>query len=317
VIRTEHLFVLAGLFFAAIAVTSFLDRSNARRLINTAFWGLLGAAFLFGSHLSDFGNGLIALGLVVVGGVFRLGRGVPSTTSEAERAALALRRGNWIFVPALMVPAAALLGTLWLKGLTVGGAPLMETRSVTLLSLFLGVLLALAVVLVWMRPPLSAPVQEGRRLLDAVGWAVILPQMLACLGAIFAVTGVGEHVGELFKTFLSQDNRFLIVVCYCVGMAAFTVIMGNAFAAFPIMTAAIGLPLIVHVHGGNPVIMAALGMLAGFCGTLTTPMAANFNLVPAALLELKDRYGVIRAQIPTALPLLLGNTLLMYLLVFR
>lgn len=32
-------------------------------------------------------------------------------------------------------------------------------------------------------------------------------------------------------------------------------------------------------------------MLSGFCGTLMTPMAANFNIVPAALLELSDRNG--------------------------
>ena len=49
--------------------------------------------------------------------------------------------------------------------------------------------------------------------------------------------------------------------------------------------------------GGNPAIVCAIGMLSGFCGTLMTPMAANFNIVPAALLELPDRNGVIRAQI--------------------
>lgn len=57
-------------------------------------------------------------------------------------------------------------------------------------------------------------------------------------------------------------------------------------------------------------------MLSGFCGTLVTPMAANFNVVPAALLELPDRNGVIRVQAPTALILLLGNIVLMYLLAF-
>ena len=58
-------------------------------------------------------------------------------------------------------------------------------------------------------------------------------------------------------------------------------------------------------------------MLAGFCGTLMTPMAANFNIVPAALLELKDQYGVIKAQIATALPLLAANILIIYLAAFR
>ena len=45
-------------------------------------------------------------------------------------------------------------------------------------------------------------------------------------------------------------------------------------------------------------------MLSGYCGTLMTPMAANFNLVPVALLELDDPYAVIRAQWATALPLM-------------
>jgi uncharacterized membrane protein len=70
------------------------------------------------------------------------------------------------------------------------------------------------------------------------------------------------------------------------------------------MTAGVGLPLIVGRFGGDPVIMSALGMLSGFCGTLITPMAANFNIVPAALLELPDRNAVIKVQIPSALPLM-------------
>jgi uncharacterized membrane protein len=75
--------------------------------------------------------------------------------------------------------------------------------------------------------------------------------------------------------------------------------------------------LIVHRFGGDPIAMSAIGMLAGFCGTLMTPMAANFNLVPAALLELRDPNGVIKVQVPTALLLLVANTALMAGLVYR
>ncbi len=104
---------------------------------------------------------------------------------------------------------------------------------------------------------------------------------------------------------------------YCLGMAAFTMIMGNAFAAFPVLTAGVGLPILIHQFGGNPAVVCAIGMLSGFCGTLMTPLAANFNLVPPALLELPDRYSVIKAQIPTAIPLLIANMVLMYALAFR
>ena len=100
------------------------------------------------------------------------------------------------------------------------------------------------------------------------------------------------------------------------GMALLTILTGNAFAAFPVMATAIGIPLLIQGYGGDPAVVGAIGMLAGFCGTLMTPMAANFNIVPVALLELKDDYAVIRAQIGTAIPLLVVNILLIYFLAF-
>jgi uncharacterized membrane protein len=100
-------------------------------------------------------------------------------------------------------------------------------------------------------------------------------------------------------------------------MALLTIVTGNAFAAFPVMATAIGIPLLIQGYGGDPAVIGAIGMLAGFCGTLLTPMAANFNLVPAALLELKDQNGVIKAQVGTALPLLAVNIALIYFLAFR
>ncbi len=52
-------------------------------------------------------------------------------------------------------------------------------------------------------------------------------------------------------------------------MAIFTAIMGNAFAAFSVITAGIGLPF-VFAQGGDPVICSILALTAGFCGTLVT-----------------------------------------------
>jgi uncharacterized membrane protein len=161
-----------------------------------------------------------------------------------------------------------------------------------------------------------APIEEGRRLLEAIGWAAVLPQMLATLGQLFVAAGVGHQVGRITEKVLPDNSLIGGVVVYCVGMALFTIIMGNAFAAFPIMTAAIGYPVLVQHFSGNAAAVFAIGMLAGFCGTLCTPMAANFNIVPAALLEMKDKYGPIKAQIPTAIPLLACNIALMYFLAF-
>jgi uncharacterized membrane protein len=158
---------------------------------------------------------------------------------------------------------------------------------------------------------------EGARLVNTIGWALLLPLMLATLGSVFAQAGVGEAMATLVRNLVPVDNRLAVVMAYTGGMAAFTMIMGNAFAAFPVITAGIGLPLLILGHGADPAPTVAIGMLSGYCGTLMTPMAANFNLVPAALLELPDRYGVIRAQAMTGLLLLLVNTALIYVLAFR
>jgi uncharacterized membrane protein len=272
--------------------------------------GLLSASFLFGSELSDFWNGVLALALIGTGGS-GLMRSVAPAPAEG-RVANAAKFGNRLFLPALVIPAVALFGTLFLKG-----SGFVDPKQATLISLAGGVLIALTGAMLWLKPPLLAPIEEGRRLIDAIGWAAVLPQMLASLGAVFAQGGVGTAVGHLATDYLPLDTPLAAAAAYCLGMAVFTAAMGNAFAAFPVMTAAIGLPLVVHRFGGDPVVMSAIGMLAGFCGTLTTPMAANFNIVPAALLELPDRNGVIKAQLPTAALLLVANTVLMALLVYR
>ncbi len=315
-----HVYLVGGLFFAAVSALSALDASNPRRLWNFLFWGLLATSFLAGSAIGDLGNGVLALGLVIVA-VIGLGRGAPKTTSVEQRVKSAEQRGNLLFLPALIIPAVALGGTLLVKFTALGPALIDANPSrTTLVALVVGVLIAIAAAMAWLRPPALAPLQEGRRLLDTVGWAAILPQMLASLGAVFLAAGVGDQVGRLFSAYIPPDSRTLAVAAYCIGMALFTIVMGNAFAAFPVMTAAVGLPIVVQELGGDPARVCAIGMLAGFCGTLMTPMAANFNVVPANLLELPDRNaalnGVIRAQIPTALPLLLANIALMRLLAF-
>jgi uncharacterized membrane protein len=316
VITLEHIYILSGIVIGAFALPTAFDRSNPRRWINAAFWGLLALSFLAGSEIGDLGNGVLVLALVVLGAI-GLGRGAPDTTSPDERRASAVARGNWIFAPALIVPAVALFGSLFLKTATIGGVLLLDPKQVTLISLGAGAMIALAAAMAWLKPPLLAPLHEGRRLMDTIGWATILPQMLASLGAVFALAGVGDAVGHVATNYLPLGHPAAAVAAYCIGMALFTAIMGNAFAAFPVMTAAIGLPLIVHKFGGDVVIMSAIGMLSGFCGTLTTPMAANFNIVPAALLELSDRNAVIKAQLPTAILMLIANTLLMEVLVYR
>ncbi len=311
------LYVLAGTLFAGFALLSLLDREHSKRFGNAAFWGLMALGLLGGDAIGDLGNGLLVLGLAGLAGFGMIGRSAPPTTGEAERQSWSERLGNRLFLPALIIPATALIGTLAYNYTPLGAAGWIEPKRETYVFLALGVLLALGAIFAWLRPPLLAPVQEGRRLIDAIGWAAVLPQMLAALGVLFAAAGIGDAIGAITRSVIPEGSVFLTVAVFGLGMAIFTMVMGNAFAAFPVMIAAIGVPLLIQQGGGDPAVIGAVGMLAGFCGTLMTPMAANFNLVPAALLELKDQYGVIRAQVATALPLLAFNIVLIYAVAFR
>src|SRR5471032_1723184 len=295
-INLQSVYILAGLMFCAYAFFNLRDKSNSRRYVNALFWGVYGVTFLFGGELPHFVTGCLAILLAVIAGTGKLGKG--KTDSEQpemieKREAGARRFRNKLFIPALLIPV------------------------VTLISLVIGTLVAFFAALIMLRDSPVKAIKAGGQTMDTVGWAAILPQMLAALGALFAMAGVGGVVADLVKNIIPLGSPLAIVVAYTFGMALFTMIMGNGFAAFPVMTAGIGLPLIVNQLGGNPAIMGAIGMLSGFCGTLMTPMAANFNIVPAALLELQDKNGVIKAQWKTGVLLLLVNTAFMYFFVFR
>jgi uncharacterized membrane protein len=311
-IDLHWLYVLAGAVFASFALSSGRDATNPRRWGNTAFWTLLAVSFWFGDVLGDIGNGVLVLALVAIAGAHFLGRGSRESTSGEERERFSGRLGNKLFIPALVIPFTAFVGTLAFSYTPLKASGLIDPKSVTLVLLGTGVIIALAICYAWLRPPALAPVDEGGRLADSIGWALVLPQMLAALGVIFAAAGVGTTIGAMASAIIPQGSIFLAVLLYALGMVVFTMIMGNAFAAFPVMVAAIGVPILIHQDGGNPAVIGAVGMHAGFCGTLMTPMAANFNIVPAALLELKNQYGVIKAQVPTAIPLLIANILILY-----
>ena len=311
-IGLAQVYIVAGLAFAAFALLSARDASNPKRWINAAFWGLLALSMLAGDRLGNLGNGLLVIALVAIAALGKLGRGAEPDAAEARQEAAA-RHGNRLFLLALIIPLTALAGTLLFKSVPW----LVDPKQVTLVSLALGAILALGSGLIVLRERSVTPLQEGRRLMDAVGWAALLPQMLASLGAVFALAGVGKVVGSLMSEVIPDGSRLGAVAAYAVGMALFTMAMGNAFAAFPVMAAAIGLPILIGQYHGDPAVVAAVGMLAGFCGTLMTPMAANFNIVPAALLDLKDRNAVVKMQVPTALPLLLFNIALLYWAAFR
>jgi uncharacterized membrane protein len=320
-IAAEWIYWLLGGFFFLVGVEIAFDRAHRKRWTNAAFWCLLGASLCYGSfipRLPAWLLGIAVIGMALIAGFGLTGSGDVRTTSEAQRAASAARKGNALFIPALTIPAVTVLVSLGAGRIVIGGRPLLAPATPTLVGLAVATIVALVVALALLRPrPPTVAVSEGRRLLESIGWAALLPQMLATLGLLFTKAGVGTQVGAIAQHLVPENSRLFAVIVYALGMAAFTIVMGNAFAAFPIMTAAIGWPLLVERMGAHPAPLFAIAMLSGFCGTLCTPMAANFNLVPPALLEMRDKYGQIKVQIPTAAALLSVNVAFMLIFPFR
>lgn len=295
----DYVYLLVGIILFIFAIQSFLDKEHKYRIGTGLFWLLYSISFIFGSYLSKEINGWLVMAMAAIVLVKQLGKGHYFESSIEFKKGEAVRIGNVIFVPALLVGII----TFFIGFFTKLGA---------LVGLGVAAIIAMCAALYITKGKLNQGFHEGRRLIDAIGWTAILSQLLAALGYLFNLAGVGKLISSAVASVVPADNVFFVVVAYCIGMVIFTMIMGNAFAAFAMITSAIGIPMLVVAHGANPAAVGAIAMLAGYCGTLMTPMAANFNIVPIALLEMRDQYGVIKAQLPIALIMLVLNILLMY-----
>lgn len=313
----EHFFLLAGTFVFALGVRIATDASHPRRWGSAVFWLLLGGCLVAGKRVPAEAVGYAVIVMTLLAATRQV---TAPRFAEGDEEQLTRRAGELrgkLLSPMIAIPVVAVIGGFLLAHVRIGDAPVVTAAQASQVSLGLGAMLGLALVFRFTRARPVAAVDEGGRLLQLIGWTLILPQMLAALGGIFARAGVGEEVAKIVAALLPVQHPLVAVVAYCAGMALFTIMMGNAFAAFPVMTLGVGLPFIVQQHGGDPAIMGALGMLSGYCGTLLTPMAANFNLVPVRLLELRDDFAVIRAQAPFAAAIWVFNVVLMYLCVYR
>lgn len=314
IISIQYLYWLAGVILAITAFMTVTDRSNPKRWTTGLFWGLFAVAFLIGERLPPVWVGVGVIVMAVIAGFGGVGFGQHENLNDRERRESAGRLKNKLFIPALAIPLVTVVGAVLLKNVRFGDVYLLDPANSTFVSLGIGSLVALGLACWLTRDTPVQAMRESRRLTEALGWALVLPQMLAMLGLVFNDAGVGKAVAHLATAYINLDFRLVAVMVYVLGMALFTIVMGNGFAAFPVMTGGIGVPVLVGMYGANPAVMAAIGMFSGYCGTLMTPMAANYNLIPAALLELPDKYAVIKAQIPTALAMLVANILLLYFL---
>ena len=299
VILSELMYVLCGI---VCILTGFRGLKNEKNKITTfLFWNILAITFIFGKYIPYEYTGILLIVLGIITVTNKLTMGQFKNVSESLRMANSEKFRNLIFIPALAIGIASFL--------------LLQFKIPSVISIGGGSIIAIVLALIIFKPNVGDTVEDTTKLVMQVGAASLLPQLLAALGSIFTKAGVGDVISSLVSTIIPQGNIVLGVIVYVIAMAIFTMIMGNGFAAFSVITVGIGIPFVIN-QGANPTVVGALGMTAGFCGTSITPMAANFNIVPASILEMKDKYGVIKAQLPIALALIVAHILLILALAF-
>ena len=300
----EIMYVLCGLVSIIAAVYAVKDKEHPSSKVTAVFWTLLGIVFIFGKYIPGSVSGIILVVMALLASTKKVTFGSLKNSDETFRQEKAKSIQNKLFIPALAIGVVAFLVAQFVPAL---GA---------LVGLGIAALVATILGIVFTRASVSELTYDSSRLLQQVGPSSILPQLLAALGALFTSAGVGEVISGGIGSVITDDSKLIAVIAYCAGMTIFTMIMGNAFAAFAVITAGIGVPFVM-AQGADPAIAGALALTAGYCGTLLTPMAANFNIVPAAVLETKNPYRVIIAQVPIALSLWITHVTLMYFLAFK
>ncbi len=302
-IVSEIFYCIIGLFFISNGVKALKDPDCSKKHTTALFWFILAFTFIVGAHLPRWITGACVVLMAALTALRLVAPSKSDVPQAAETRKAADKTGYAVFIPPLTLAVTAVLVATFLKVLGANNA------------IGISGTIALLVALLLFKTKPSYAVTDGTRLVDNVGVTGILPQVLAALGSLFTAAGVGDVIAHGVSAVIPTGNLFAATAVYCVSMALFTMIMGNGFAAFSVITVGIGIPFLI-AQGANPVVIGALGLTAGYCGTLMTPMAANFNIVPVALLETKSKYAVIKSQIPVALTMLVIHILLMYFLAF-
>ena len=304
-VLSEFFFVLIGVIFILVGIKALRDSSLKVRITTSLFWFILAFTFIAGPHLPSWITGVCIVAIAVLSALKRV---APSKSDEPEPAksrSQADKFGYKVFIPSLCLAVVAILAAVAAGFLPFGASNAIGIAAVC----------SVIVIFILLRAPVRLIAVDGSRMMDSTGSAGILAQILAALGSLFTAAGVGDVIAHNASLIIPEGNRLIACAVYCLAMALFTFVMGNGFAAFSVITVGIGLPFLI-LQGANPAVVGALGLTSGFCGTLCTPMAANFNIMPAALLKMNDKYAIIKAQLPMAGFMLCIHIALMYFLAF-
>ena len=284
--------LIIGLITIYAGIKNLLDKENPSRVGTAVFWCSFGIVCGFGSWLPAKVSGALVL-IMCLPPIFKkvkIGKVDNPTKEHTEQQFKKI--GMKIFIPAFSVAVCSLFFALF-------------SNMSSMVAITLGVVVAM-ILLIAYDSKQNKPVvflKDSERFLGITGPLSMLPQLLGSLGGVFTAAGVGDVIAQLVEKIVPKGNVNIGIIVYAIGMVLFTMIMGNAFAAITVMTVGIGAPFVL-AYGANPVVIGMLALTCGYCGTLLTPMAANFNILPVAILNMKDRWGAIKNQVLVAIIML-------------
>ena len=281
--------VIIGLITIYAGIKNQLDKENPSRVGTAVFWCSFGIVCGFGSWLPAKVSGALVL-IMCLPPIFKkvkIGKTDNPTKEHTEQQFKKI--GMKIFVPAFSVAVCSLFFALF-------------SNMSSMVAITVGVIVAMILLMAFDAKQNKPAVflNDSERFLGITGPLSMLPQLLGCLGGVFTAAGVGDVIAQLVEKIVPKGNVNIGIIVYAIGMVLFTMIMGNAFAAITVMTVGIGAPFVL-AYGANPVVIGMLALTCGYCGTLLTPMAANFNILPVAILNMKDRWGAIKNQVLVAI----------------
>ena len=284
--------VIIGLITIYAGIKNLLDKENPSRVGTAVFWCSFGIVCGFGSWLPAKVSGALVL-IMCLPPIFKkvkIGKTDNPTKEHTEQQFKKI--GMKIFVPAFSVAVCSLFFALF-------------SNMSSMVAITVGMIVAMILLMAFDAKQNKPAVflNDSERFLGITGPLSMLPQLLGCLGGVFTAAGVGDVIAQLVEKIVPKGNVNIGIIVYAIGMVLFTMIMGNAFAAITVMTVGIGAPFVL-AYGANPVVIGMLALTCGYCGTLLTPMAANFNILPVAILNMKDRWGAIKNQVLVAIIML-------------
>ena len=300
----EVIYIIIGLLCINCGVKNLKDKENSEPVGTFIFWAVLGVVIALGRWLPALVSGILVVVMCLPAIFKKVKKGAVNAATKTETEAAYEKIGMKIFAPTLSIGVLAVICAI--TGMGIGLSALNGVAIGVLVSIIL-----LMIMNKENKP--STFLNDSERMLSTVGPLSMLPMLLACLGTVFTKAGVGDVISDLVSHIIPEGNVNAGIVVYAIGMMLFTMIMGNAYAAITVMTVGIGYPFVL-AHGANPVVIGMLALTCGFCGTLCTPMAANFNTVPVALLDMKKPMGVIKNQVPVAIIMLVVQIVIMIML---